>query len=391
MSEAIQFSKGQRLTATGLNQIQQAASQGIQSNSIFTNGKMVNLPSTVDARQIYSAPRLFDTRYFKTIYKWPGEQNVNQHLYICLVDYRQVAIREQGAYFSDETGWAKFAVMYENDNQVHLRVVSGQDFDLNTGLSDRRMSEYLSSYVPKTNYTGFVETPIQPNKDVHLHQLAILDENKLKLGTLFLIYANENNSPTPSAYAVNDLLGYVKHPSLLQTAAGFIKESSFTLIINQPDLSGSMVKNKYQNLVGAFTVDYVKSEPWEVMKRTGLISNPRYQIGCSQFTCDAYEDENYELHQLEPLSSGLSSNGYLSARYGTNYVVIDVPRLSAFHAWDAPDHKLSASPNWNPAFHVAFQVFQNSILKVNNEALSSVVTHYINRYPVAPCWQVYPF
>lgn len=88
-----------------------------------------------------------DTKYGMANYRWPGENNVNQHLYINLIDWRTICVREQGSYFGKNDN-AKFAVMYEDRTHVHLRVVSGQDFDTATDLDTRQMDQYLSGYAP---------------------------------------------------------------------------------------------------------------------------------------------------------------------------------------------------------------------------------------------------
>ena len=51
------------------------------------------------------------------------------------------------------------------------------------------MGNFLSGYVPQTNYNGFVETPIPPDSDVAMVQLAVVNESGGAVGQLFLIYA----------------------------------------------------------------------------------------------------------------------------------------------------------------------------------------------------------
>lgn len=72
-----------------------------------------------------------------------------------------------------------------------MRLVSRQDFDLNTDLDTRKMDSFLSGYVPHTNCTGFVETPIPPDTDVHLTRMGLHDENNSKMGTVFVIWGKE--------------------------------------------------------------------------------------------------------------------------------------------------------------------------------------------------------
>ena len=83
----------------------------------------------------------------------------------------------------------------------------------------------------------------------------------------------------------------------------------------------------------------------------------------------------------------------LSAGYGSNYCVIDVPRLSAFHAYYNPDHPMSASPNINSAFTVPIKVFEfNSTSGTSVDiGIPAIVMRYYDRNPTVPCWQVYPY
>lgn len=130
------------------------------------------------------------------------------------------------------------------------------------------------------------------------------------------------------------------------------------------------------------------AEPWEVI--TSLsgypINNPVFQIGTQQFKCGAFEDENYQIHTLREISSDC-----LSAKAGcTNYCVIDVPRLSAFHTYDSPDHPLTASPNVNAAFTVPIKVFDFNTAGLSGEVRNLGLVYY-DRNPLVPCWQVYPY
>lgn len=86
------------------------------------------------------------------------------------------------------------------------------------------------------------------------------------------------------------------------------------------------------------------------------------------------------------------SSDFLSAKAGcANYCVIDVPRLSAFHTYDLPDHPLSASPNVNAAFTVKIKVFDfRTSSGLSGEARNLGLIYY-DRNPIVPCWQVYPY
>lgn len=383
MAEEIHFSKGQRLTAASLNKIQANANQGIESGSIYTDGKMINLPSTVDARQIYSAPRFLDTRYFKTIYKWPGEQNVNQHLYICLMDSEVQAIKSQGTYFTWDNHHSRFVLAYFRKNDSLIRLVSRQDLDINTDLDTRKMDSFLSGYVPHTNYTGFVETPIPPDTDVHLSRMGLIDKDNNRVGTAFVIWGKEDGSLMDENDR-NDLGDYLYQSNVWgNNLDAVIQEGSITIISNLPDMPTSKILNHYQNVCGSYTLDHTTYEPWQVLN-DGVIANPIFQIGCQQFICGAYEDQDYNIHQL-------SSDQRLSARLGSNLCIIDVPRLSAYHTWMSEDHPLSASPNFNQAFQVPIAVFTQIPIPNEDGTVSEVGLNYLNRNPIVPCWQVYPF
>lgn len=383
MAEEIHFSKGQRLTAASLNKIQANANQGIESGSIHTDGKMINLPSTVDARQIYSAPRFLDTRYFKTIYKWPGEQNVNQHLYICLMDSEVQAIKSQGTYFTWDNHHSRFVLAYFRKNDSLIRLVSRQDLDINTDLDTRKMGSFLSGYVPHTNYTGFVETPIPPDTDVHLSRMGLYDVDNNRVGTVFVIWGKEDGSLI-DANNMDDLFNHLHSDNVWGDNLGaLIPEGSTTMIINLRDMPTSKILNHYQNVCGSYTLDHTTYEPWQVLN-DGEIANPIFQIGCTQFICRAYEDQDYNIHQL-------SSNQRLSARIGSNICIIDVPRLSAYHTWDSPVHPLSNSTNFNKAFQVPIAVFTQIPLLNEDNTVPEVGLNYLDRKPTVPCWQVYPY
>lgn len=383
MAEEIHFSKGQRLTAASLNKIQANANQGIESGSIHTDGKMINLPSTVDARQIYSAPRFLDTRYFKTIYKWPGEQNVNQHLYICLMDSEVQAIKSQGTYFTWDNHHSRFVLAYFRKNDSLIRLVSRQDLDINTDLDTRKMDSFLSGYVPQTNYTGFVETPIPPDTDVHLSRMGLYDKGNNRVGTVFVIWGKEDGSLI-DANNIDDLFNHICMDSVWgDNLDTLILEGSTTMVINLRDMPTSNILNHYQNVCGSYTLDHTTYEPWEVLN-DGVIANPIFQIGCTQFICGAYEDQDYNIHQL-------SANQKLSARIGSNLCIIDVPRLSAYHTWVSPDHPLSDSPNFNKAFQVQIAVFTQIPLLNEDNTVPEAGLNYLDRKPTVPCWQVYPY
>lgn len=383
MAEEIHFSKGQRLTAASLNKIQANANQGIESGSIHTDGKMINLPSTVDARQIYSAPRFLDTRYFKTTYKWPGEQNVNQHLYICLMDSEVQAIKSQGTYFTWYNHHSRFVLAYFRKNDSLIRLVSRQDLDINTDLDTRKMDSFLSGYVPHTNYTGFVETPIPPDTNVHLSRMGLYDKDNNRIGTAFVIWGKEDGSIMDETDR-NDLGDYLYRSNVWgENLDALISEGSTTIISNLPDMPTSKILNHYQNVCGSYTLDHTTYEPWQVLN-DGVIANPIFQIGCEQFICGAYEDYDYNIHQL-------SSDQRLSARLGSNLCIIDVPRLSAYHTWMSADHPLSASPNFNKAFQVPVAVFAQIPIPTSDGTVSEVGLNYLDRNPTVPCWQVYPY
>ena len=89
----------------------------------------------------------------------------------------------------------------------------------------------------------------------------------------------------------------------------------------------------------------------------------------------------------------MSGNNWLSAGNGQNYCVIDVPRLSAFHAYYNPDHPMSASPNINAAFTVPILVFElYSMATVSGDVgIPTIGLNYYERNPLVPCWQVYPY
>lgn len=393
-----EFYTGQKLTAGDLNRLAEQANEGMTSTNQIVNGKLLNSPTQLQYKQIYQAPRFLDTKYLMRNYKWPNEpESVNQHLYICLVDSEQLSFRNKGGYFSKRNENARFAVAYFGKDYNAIRIVSKQDFDINTDLETRDLGNFLSGYVPKTNYNGFVETPIPPDKGVHMYQLVVVDENGGAVGQLFLLfatYAEDGNLTTAHTTALKQA---VDDSGEFPSGVGFLRIAGFTLILNQPNLSSSQLLDTYSNIIGSFNIEGVETGPWEVLTRLKgfAISNPIFQIGTQQGICDAFEDAEYKIHRLSELSGELSGNNYLSARNGHNYCVIDVPRLSAFHAYYNPDHPMSASPNINMAFTVPVLVFElesYATATVSSDVgIPGLRLNYYERNPSVPCWQVYPY
>ena len=387
-----EFHQGQRLTAEDLNRLAEQANEGVTSTNQIVNGKLLNAPTQLRYPQEYKAPRFLDSKYLLSNYKWPNEpESVNQHLYICLVDSDAISFRVDGAYMNRKYDNIRYAVAYFGENYNVVRIVTKQDFDINTDLVTRQLDKHLSAYVPQTNYDGFVETPIPPDKNVHFSRIAVIDDNYNAIGQIFLFHASYDDAVAFDSKRKKAIDKAIDECGEFPGAADNLIVSQFTLIINQPQPSSSKLLDTYSNIVGAYSLDSLNSEPWEVFTSlSGFpIINPVFQIGTQQLTCKAFEDENYEIHTLNEISSS-----FLSAKLAcANYCVIDVPRLSAFHAYDSADHPLSASPNVNAAFTVPIKVFDfktSSGLSGERE-INYLGLLYNDRNPTVPCWQVYPF
>lgn len=387
-----EFYTGQKLTAGDLNRLAEQANEGLTSTNQIVNGKIVNSPTQLQYKQLYQAPRFLDTKYLMRNYKWPNEpESVNQHLYICLVDSDAISFRVDGAYMNRKYDNVRYAVAYFGENYNAIRIVTKQDFDINTDLETRDLGNHLSGYVAKTNYNGFVETPIPPDKDVHFSRIAVIDDNYNAIGQIFLFHASYDDAVAFDSKRKKAIDEAIDQCGEFTGAADNLIVSQFTLIINQPQLSSSKLLDSYANIVGAYALDTINAQPWEVFTSlSGFpIVNPVFQIGTQQLTCNAFEDENYKIHTLNEISSS-----FLSAKLAcANYCVIDVPRLSAFHAYDSADHPLSASPNVNAAFTVPIKVFDfktSSGLSGERE-INYLGLIYNDRNPTVPCWQVYPF
>ena len=387
-----EFHQGQRLTAEDLNRLAEQANEGVTSTNQIVNGKLLNAPTQLRYPQEYKAPRFLDSKYLLSNYKWPNEpESVNQHLYICLVDSDAISFRVDGAYMNRKNDNIRYAVAYFGENYNVVRIVTKQDFDTNTDLVTRQLDKHLSAYVPQTNYDGFVETPIPPDKNVHFSRIAVIDDNYNAIGQIFLFHASYDDAVAFDSKRKKAIDKAIDECGEFPGAADNLIVSQFTLIINQPQPSSSKLLDTYSNIVGAYALDSLNSEPWEVFTSlSGFpIINPVFQIGTQQLTCKAFEDENYEIHTLDEISSS-----FLSAKLAcANYCVIDVPRLSAFHTYDSADHPLSASPNVNVAFTVPIKVFDfktSSGLSGERE-INYLGLLYNDRNPTVPCWQVYPF
>ena len=387
-----EFHQGQRLTAEDLNRLAEQANEGVTSTNQIVNGKLLNAPTQLRYPQEYKAPRFLDSKYLLSNYKWPNEpESVNQHLYICLVDSDAISFRVDGAYMNRKYDNIRYAVAYFGENYNVVRIVTKQDFDINTDLVTRQLDKHLSAYVPQTNYDGFVETPIPPDKNVHFSRIAVIDDNYNAIGQIFLFHASYDDAVAFDSKRKKAIDKAIDECGEFPGAADNLIVSQFTLIINQPQPSSSKLLDTYSNIVGPYSLDSSNSEPWEVFTSlSGFpIINPVFQIGTQQLTCKAFEDENYEIHTLDEISSS-----FLSAKLAcANYCVIDVPRLSAFHAYDSADHPLSASQNVNAAFTVPIKVFDfktSSGLSGERE-INYLGLLYNDRNPTVPCWQVYPF
>lgn len=383
------FVPGQRVTASQLNSLQDAANEGLQSNTDITYGKIVNAPTSLQYKQLYSAPHFLDTRYGIANVHFDGEvDGVNQHLYICLVSPTEQLFRVQGEYWVQQKHNSAYMMLYD-DLQGHIasRLVSYQDFDINTDLETRQMGTYLSSYVPYTNIPGYVETPIPPDRVVRMSQLMIYNSTQDKVGTIFLIWGSSSDEPYIMSGAIAKILSTIRESQIFgDDIKGVYEETQLLLIFNHNPGSRSKIQNIYQNLAGNYTVEYPEYDAWEVdRKNSNIIHNPYYQIGCRTGFCEAYEDSEYNIHVL-------SADEYLSAKLGTNYCVIDIPRLSAYHTYETKDHPLSSSPNYNEAYHVVIPVLTLSPEMTQTiGSLKTIHTQYLNRHPTAPCWQIYPF
>lgn len=388
-----EFHQGQRLTAEDLNRLAEQANEGVTSTNQIVNGKLLNAPTQLRYQQVYQSPRFLDTKYLLSNYRWPNEPlNVNQHLYICLVDSDFISFRVEGTYMNGESDNIRYCVAYFGENYNALRILSKQDFDINTDLQTRRLDTYLSAYVPQTNYDGFAETPIPPDKDVYFSRIVVIDQNYNAIGQVFLFHASYNDDPTFDTERKKVIDKAIDDCGQFPGAADNLIVSQFTLIINQPQPSSSKLLDTYSNIVGAYALDSLNSQPWQVLTnfKGFLIANPVFQIGTQQLTCDAYEDENYQIHTM----NGLTDSGFLSAKVAcANYCVIDVPRLSAFHTYDSEDHPLSASPNVNAAFTVPIKVFdfRTSFGPIEEQEIKFLGLIYCDRNPTVPCWQVYPY
>ena len=384
-----EFYTGQKLTAGDLNRLAEQANEGVTTTNQIVNGKLLNAPTQFQYQQVYQAPRFLDTKYMLSNYKWPNEpESVNQHLYICLVDPGLISFRIDGLYMNRLDNNVRYSVAYFGENYNAIRIVTAQDFDTNTDLATRDLGNFLSGYVPQTNYDGFVETPIPTDKNVYFSRIAVTDENHCAIGQIFLFHASYDDSlilDEDKTKVINEAL---QKCGEFPGAKDSFLVTTFVLIVNQPQLSSSTLLDTYANIIGSYSLDSLDYEPWEIMSNTDgfQIMNPVFQIGTQQFVCNAFEDENYKIHTLNEISSS-----FLSAKIGCyNYCVIDVPRLSAFHAYDSPEHPLSASPNVNAAFTVPIRVFESIAAGLSGETRILGLV-YQDRNPTVPCWQVYPY
>lgn len=205
------------------------------------------------------------------------------------MDSEVQAIKSQGTYFTWDNHHSRFVLAYFRKNDSLIRLVSRQDLDINTDLDTRKMDSFLSGYVPHTNYTGFVETPIPPDTDVHLSRMGLYDVDNNRVGTVFVIWGKEDGSLI-DANNMDDLFNHLHSDNVWGDNLGaLIPEGSTTMIINLRDMPTSKMLNHYQNVCGSYTLDHTTYEPWQVLN-DGEIANPIFQIGCTQFICGAYED-----------------------------------------------------------------------------------------------------
>ena len=205
------------------------------------------------------------------------------------MDSEVQAIKSQGTYFTWDNHHSRFVLAYFRKNDSLIRLVSRQDLDLNTDLDTRKMDSFLSGYVPNTNYTGFVETPIPPDTDVHLSRMGLYDTDNNRVGTVFVIWGKEDGSLL-NDNDMNELLANIYSDNVWgDNLNALIPEGSITIISNLPDMPTSKILNHYQNICGSYTLDQTTYEPWQVLN-DGEIASPIFQIGCEQFICGAYED-----------------------------------------------------------------------------------------------------
>lgn len=178
------------------------------------------------------------------------------------MDSEVQAIKSKGTYFRWDYHHSRFVLAYFRKNDSLIRIVSRQDLDLNTDLDTRKMDSFLSGYLPHTNYTGFVETPIPPDTDVNLSRMGLYDEDNNKIGTVFVIWGKEDGG------AMNEddreeLWQYLSNSNVWgDKLDSLIMEGSITIISNLPDMPTSKILNHYQNVCGSYTLDHTTYEPW---------------------------------------------------------------------------------------------------------------------------------
>lgn len=394
-----EFYSGQRLTAQQLNELTREASQGVFSNNCYSYGRMIDLPSTIDGRQMFRAPRYLDVKYMQARYKFDGEPGyIWQHAYICLGTTEQTYVKFNNdylaAHFTDDGLSAVYAMMFFGDGKPSydvVEVITPQDLDINTDLNTRGMNSYNFNYSPMTNYDGFVETPITPNSSIYLMLLGALDEDGMMIGHVVLILGMNIPNAIFSKARVQALVDELNNakPYGDKTVDKITVLAYSDQIVQAPaSLSASFLRNRWPSDIPQYSFVQLKREPWEADATKGLIHNTTCQIGTRQVPCRHWEDSDYNMHEL----SGDESE--LSLFTGITYCVADVVNLSCYAAqYDEKDHPISASSNFNEAFQVPVKIFTFMPLSasgsLSSSALENTFLDYTSRYPIVPCWESY--
>lgn len=296
-----EFTPGQRVTASQLNNLFDNATEGNHSNTSIVNGKIINNPIGLQYKELYSAPRFLDIKYCCSNYRFEGEDdNINQHTYINIIDAENQWIRTDGYYYEYERDKTRWVFMYSDGEKAIVRVVTNQDLDINTDLNTRQLDTYVKNYEPKTTYSGYIETPIPPETNIYIAELGLYTESDARVGGIFLIYGNKEQdefiTEPIQAKIIKELndSGFWKYEGQSQDIDKLLSECGLRLQENNKMPIGSKVLNRYKGNIGVYNIEQEDTNPWTVDNHNNnKIKNPYYQIGVSRFECSAYENGEY--------------------------------------------------------------------------------------------------
>lgn len=335
MQANIEFYPGQKLTAKDLNAIKDSANSPVQSITQYATGKNIEQMQSWGAKGQKKLPKVFQMTEGPKLRSFPSEPaNVDSHVWVHLASLNVIAVSYKGSYFLRNTEYRvnnetisclnTYAVAYECDDYVCVSYVGPKHFAIND--TDIDYNQYDPEYVPKNNYSGWVETPCPkltalPQGGFTIYWLRAERQDHRTIGNIFLIlYSNSGLITGEILDQVVAEASEIKEYEDIYDVKIVQAESLNSLI---PTGSNSTILSRYATTFkdGTYNEDPIMFMPWEYDPRYNVFDNRLVQVGTQSIFCNAFLDGD-GMHTV--------MSSFVPCLSGTNYVVVDVPNLSCF-------------------------------------------------------------